>query len=233
MRLLLPYSRGIPLFRRKPKTTPFHQLLQEEHAAWAALFDLSEDIEEPNRIVLASASAGAVVALSAFGEALQMQFFELPSTIPLGLGKESPDRIVEFAHALDDAHAVDAAHRVLTWAYVAEFAAFFWRPNYEYELDECAKAFELRNVYESTVLDRGKPATKDADPQEKADRWYELAQAALLGMMSAALNERIEPGQDPFINVHMPSWLEYFSEGRLAGGDRLTQLAPDGLPIWE
>lgn len=162
-----------------------------------------------------------------------MQFLELSSTVPLGSGEELPDRIVQFAQVLDNASAVEAAHRVVTWAYVSEFGAYFWQPNYEYELHECAKVFELRNVYEATVLDRGQPPPKDADVEERAGRTYDLIQATFLGMMSTALDERIEPGQDPFINIHMPHWIEFFAEGRIAGGDRLKQLAPDGLPIWD
>lgn len=51
--------------------------------------------------------------------------------LPLPDGRERPDRVVQFAHSLDDGSGVEAANRVATWGLIAELSVFFWRPNYE------------------------------------------------------------------------------------------------------
>ena len=218
--------------RRKPKFTVFGQLLVDLHERWDAHFAATEAIEHPNRVVLASASAGATVALGEYGTGMVERFADTPTSVP-GADREVPDRIAQFARALDDAHAVEAAYRVVTWALVAEFAVFFWRPNYDYELAECTKVFEIRNDYEATVLYYGRPLDEDATADDKGQRLHDVAQASLYGSVSAALDVPIAPGDDPFMGVHMPAWIDQFMEGKRVGGERLTQLAPDGLPIWE
>ena len=46
------------------------------------------------------------------------------------------------------------------------------------------------------------------------------------------LGEKIDP-EDHFIAMHVPTWIERFNEGLDVADERLKQLAPDGLPIWQ
>jgi hypothetical protein len=199
---------------------------------WEARVTHHEDIEEPNRLAILSASAGATVALGGLGAAFIDQFSDATPTLTKPDGSEKPDRIVQFAQALTEAQAVEAAYRVATWGMISELGAFFWRPNYELEMDECAKAFEFRNVYESEVPSLGEPVPKGATAEAPVVRMYGLMKGTLVRMIGAAIDEPIDP-DDLFIGMQLPNWIDQFHEGLSVANERLNQLAPEGLPIWE
>ena len=214
--------------------TPFEQMLIELHQRWTATFEIAGDIEPPNRVVLASASAGAAVALGSLGTFVQSQFYDSPLTFPTGAGGELPNRIAKFARALDHANAIEAAYRVVTWTLVTELACAFWRPNYEYEMAECATVFEIRNDYESTVIHYGAPVADAVDENQGAKRHHDLARWSLFSLISAAIDEQCVPGEDHFIDLQLHDWIEQLIvQGCGTAGERLEQLAPGGLPIWE
>lgn len=218
--------------RRKRRGDAISQVLLDLHKRWDTRFAASEAIDRPNRVVLSSASAGAAVALGTYGTVAREMFADSPTSLP-GANREVPHHIARFARALDDARAVEAAYRVVTWSLVTEFAVFYWRPNYDYEIDECASVFEIRNDYENTTLYYGRPLHEEATADDKAQRLHDLAEAALYGSVSAALDEPIAPGDDVLMGDAMPAWINEFFEGRRVGAERLKQLAPRGLPIWE
>jgi hypothetical protein len=111
-------------------------------------------------------------------------------------------------------------------------AVFFWRPNYEYEMAELAEVFGFSNIFEETVVAIGEPVADPGDVDQVADRLHELVKGSLVCMVASALNEEIDP-DDPIVAMHVPRWFEQFKEGTEVASERLKQLAPDGLPIWE
>jgi hypothetical protein len=168
------------VFRRKPTKTKFGKTLLAIRASWERQIATCDDVEEPNRIVLLSASAGATVALGAYGAHLINEFGAASDSLRNARGDAVPDRIVQFAHAINERPgAVEAAYRVMTWALVSEMAVFCWRPNYELEIHECAKAFEFRNVYEGEVPAFGEPRKHDAPVEELGDRKFQLVKGSL------------------------------------------------------
>ena len=122
---------------------------------------------------------------------------------------------------------------MVTWGLVAELAVFFWRPNYEIDMYECADAFEFRNQFEGAVAALGEPIATDASVDEQADRRFRLINGTLVCAIGAALGEKIADPEDHFIGMHVPTWIERFNEGLDVADERLKQLAPDGLPIWQ
>jgi hypothetical protein len=119
------YSRRVPWpFKRDATKTPFgRRLLSIRDLSEARIAD-ARDIEEPNRIVLLSASAGATVALGAYGAFLIDQFGDLEPSFPGPEGKQHPDHVVQFARSLDSPESIEAAYRVAAWALVSVFAVF-------------------------------------------------------------------------------------------------------------
>lgn len=172
------------------------------------------------------------MAFGGYGAVIQQQFQDTVEYLPAPEGEVVPDRIVQFARSLSNPDAIEASYRVLTWAFSAEMAVFFWRPNYTYEMTQLAEALRFKNIFEETVVAIGEPVDDETDPKQIADRAYELAKGSLVCMVAAALNEEINP-DDPFVGIHVPQWLDQFKEGKVVASERLKQLAPEGLPIWE
>jgi hypothetical protein len=221
------------MFRRKPTKTKFGKTLLSIRESSERQIARCDDVEDPNRIVLLSASAGATVGLGGYGALLIDEFAGKPDSLPDAHGNAVPDRIVQFADALNSRpDAIEAAYRVATWALVCELAAFYWRHNYTYEMHECAKPFEFRNVYEGEVPALGEPRDKDASVEELGDRKFQLVKGSLVCMIGAALDEPID-WDDVFVSMHFENWRGQFNEALSVASERTTQLAPDGLPIWE
>lgn len=227
------YDRAVPWpFRRDRLKSPFARSLLAIRGEWEERVAHHPDIEEPNRLAILSASAGATVALGGLGTVLIDQFSDSDPKLILPDGREMPDRIVQLAQALTEPLATEAAYRVATWGLISEHGAYFWRPNYEIEMYECAKAFELRNDYEGQVPAFGEPVPKDASTEEQAERRATLIRGTLVCMIGAAIDEPID-WDDSFVAMHLPAWIEQFHEGLDVASERLKQLAPQGLPIWE
>jgi hypothetical protein len=221
------------MFRRKPTKTTFGKTLLSIRESWERQIAGCDVVEAPNRIVLLSASAGATVALGGYGAYLIDQFGGEPDSLTNARGEAVPDRIVQFAQALSQRpEAIEAAYRVSTWALVSEMGVFYWRPNYDIEMHECAKAFEFRNAYEAEVPALGEPRENDASVEGLADREYQLVKGSLVCMIGAALDEPID-WDDVFVSMHFENWQGQFNEALSVASERTTQLAPDGLPIWE
>jgi hypothetical protein len=218
-------------FGRKHLKTPFAKDLLAVREDWEDHVAHHEGIEEPNRIVVLSASAGATVALGTFGSALIEGTKEMQVMLPLPDGRERPDRVVQFAQSLDEVESIEAAYRVATWGLIAELGVFFWRPNYELEMHECAEAFEFRNVYEGEAPALGEPVDRDASDDVKGKRLASLIKGTLVGMIGAAVDEPI--GRDDLtVGMYISRWREQYFEGLDVSQERLKQLAPEGLPIW-
>lgn len=219
-------------FRRSPTKTQFGRDLLHIREIWEARIAETPDLEDPNRVVLLGASAGATVALGGYGAVIQEQFKDSDEYLPTPQGELAPDRVVQFARSLSHSDAIEAAYRVLTWALAAEMAAFFWRPNYAYEMTQLSEVLGVNNIFEETVVAIGEPVNDETDQEQVADRGYELVKGSLVCMVATALNEEIDP-DDPFVAMHLPRWLDQFKEGKVVASERLKQLAPEGLPIWE
>lgn len=221
------------IFSRSATKTPFGRNLLAINQRWDQYVAAADLEEDANRVVLRSALAGSTVALGAYEHAVLCNFRSHDPVLPAPhLPEPKYDRIVQFAQALEDPSAIEAAYRVVVWGLVAEYAVYFWRPNYEYEIHACEVVFGFRNLYESTPVAFGHPTPAGATEDQKADRLAAVAKACLYGMISAALDEPVEP-ENSFINMHLPTWTSEFAEGSVVGGERLKQLAPDGIPIWE
>jgi hypothetical protein len=201
------------------------------HTKWEARIAQETGIEDPNRVVLLSASAGAVVTLGTYATVVREYLKKSSDWLEDASGELQPDWLVQFARSLDHEASIEAAYRVITWALVAEMAVFFWQPNYEFEMCECAKAFEFTNVHEGEVAALGQALSESASDMEKGTRLHNLSKGTLACAIRAALDANV-PTDDPFLNLHFPSWFELFLEGRSVASERLSQLAPDGLPIW-
>ena len=221
-----------PFRRDRRLKSPFAQDLLAIRADWEGRVAEYADLEEPNRLAILSASAGATVALGGLGSAFIDAFSDSSPMLPKPDGAEVPDRIVQFAHALTEPRPVEAAYRVATWGLISEFGAFFWRPNYELEMHGCAKAFEFRNLYEGGMPPLGEPLPEDASTEEQVERRSRLLKGTFVCMVAAAIDEPVDFG-DLFIGMQLPNWTEQFHEGLDVANERLTQLAPEGLPIWE
>jgi hypothetical protein len=123
---------------RDPAREPFGQALLALRDSWEGRIAAHGELEDPNRIVLLSGSAGATVALGGYGSALIAAFAGESASLTNARGNLVPDCIAQFAHALQTRRdAVEAAYRVTTWAMVSEQGAFYWRPNYELEIHHC------------------------------------------------------------------------------------------------
>lgn len=218
-------------FKRKATKTPFGRALLSVREAAEAEIATHPEIEDPNRIVLLSASAGATVALGGFGTVLIDNFGGEPALLPGPHGETITDPIVAFANRLSQRPAsIEPAYRVVTWALVTEFAVFHWKPNYELEMHECATAFEFRNELEGEIAALGEPVAEEHDAE--VDRLLGLHKGSLANMIAAAIDRPVSWG-DPFVGMHLPAWQEQFQEGMSTAVERMKQLAPTGLPIWE
>ncbi len=191
------------------------------HEAWERRID-SAARSEPTRVVLLSAAAGATVAFGAHAAMLQEEIS--------GAGGASgySDPVTRFVRTLRDRRAIEAAYRVVTWALVSEYAAHFWPEDHEQEIGKCEIVFGFQNLYEESAVAYGQPAPPTASDDEKLERMYDLLKATLYGMISAALDEPVEP-EDDAINDHMDEWVEQFEAGIEAGAERMEDLAPEGM----
>jgi hypothetical protein len=220
-------------FRRSATSSPLARELFDVREGWEATITENPDLEAPNRMVLLGASAGATVAVGAFATLLHQQLRDAATTIALPNGREVVDRVTEFTRALDRRPAIEAAYRVVTWAFVGEFGAFFWRPNYELELHACAEAFGLHNEFEGEVAALGEPLGEGASVEEEGAREYALQKATLAAMIGAATGKPLDWETDVFVAFIIPAWQDQFIAGKRVAKERLGQLAPEGLPIWE
>jgi hypothetical protein len=218
------------LFERNHFGVAFDADLLALREDWESRIAASE-IDEPNKIVLLSASAGATVACGSFGAFLILHFEGKKALLPDG----GIDPVVAFANRLtSDPEAIENAYRVTTWGYVAEFANFYWRPNYELDMRVCAEVFEFRNDYEGEVASLGWPIEADADVMRQADRLGGLVKGMLINAIRAAMPDAYSVDwDDPFVGMHLPQWNDQFEEGLDVAKERLRQLAPRGLPIWQ
>jgi len=211
---------------RDPEDAPFARHLIAAHESWESRIERSGGIEEPTRVVLLGASAGAMVALGSYVMTLRVELDEDAESGARGGGPSS--RMALFAEQLDDKRAAEAAYRVATWALLSEYVSHLWGEDYEYEMHQCGKAFGFENIYEETTVHYGRPADERASEDEEADRLDNIVKASLYGMVSSVLEEPVEP-EDDSINLHLDAWIEQFGTGLEVGGERLEQLAPEGL----
>jgi hypothetical protein len=225
-------------FKRKAKEsdateTPLGTAILTLHSSVERLLEEATGLNDPQRCVLLSAAAGAAVTVGAFGDDQIKRHRDSVEYLPTNTGELDPDRHVQFAKALDhgQAAAAERAYRVVTWALVADMAVHLWRPNYDLEIAECAQTFGLSNVYETTIVNLGRPGDDESEDAE-ADRRYDLVKGTLICMIAAALDEEIDP-EDPLVLLGIDVWTPYFGAGLETAGQCLSQLAPDGLPIWK
>jgi len=219
-------------FKKRATATPFGRELLAVRQQWDERIEQTEAIEGPNRIVLLASSAGATVALGGFGSVLiqklagQVALYDGPD------GEARMDPIIAFANRLDRRpNSLEAAYRAATWGLVAEIATTFWRPNYEIEMFECAKAFEFRNEQEGKIAALGEPTSMGASDEAEVTRTYDLMKGTLYEMVGAAIEESVEP--DFLVTVYIQQWIDQVFEGLSVAKEVIEQHAPEGLPIWE
>ena len=180
------------VFRKNPTKRPPGVNLVAAHERWAETIAQSPHRDEPQGIVLASAAAGATVALGAFGTVVEELSRGKAKTIS-GINAELDDHIVAFGHAIRGPIPAEAAWRVVVWTLVAEQAVFYWRPNYDIEMDVVASVFGADSIYEQTVIEYGRPVASHASDDERSGRLYRWMQTSLYGVVSAALDRPVEP----------------------------------------
>jgi len=209
---------------RDPTDVPFARHLVAAHESWEDRITASHEVEEPTRVALLGASAGAMVALGTYVMSLRV---ELEDSEPASPGRGGPaNRMFQFAQELDDGRAAEAAYRVVTWALLSEFVAHLSGEDYEYEMQECARVLGFENIYEETAVHYGRPTEAQASEADEAERMRNIVKASLYGMVSSVLQEPVEP-EDEAINLHLEAWLEQFGTGIEVGGERLEQLVPE------
>ena len=220
-------SMGVFAKPRLSKTPFGRQLLAIRASSESEVADCHR-IEEPTRIVLLSASAGAAVAFGSYGALLIDELFCEETSLP-PQGDAPPDPVVRFAYSLHSQSSMEAAYRVATWALIGELGDFFWRPNYATQMQECATAFGLRNDHEVMTAALGEPVGATTDGQ--LERRKTLEKGALIFMVAAALDAPAA-WDDPVIDGNTPRWHHHFREGLSVATMRMRQLAPNGLPRW-
>ena len=195
-------------------TEAFAKELFAIHEGWERRID-SAARDDRTRALLLSGTAGATVAFGAHAAMLREQ-----TAGPAASG----DIVARFARALDHRRAIEAAYRVAVWALVSEFASNVWPDDHEQEIGKCEIVFGFQNLYEETAVAYGQPAPSGASRDQEMRRMFELLEAALYAMISAALDEPVEPG-DAAIDEHIDEWGEQFEAGIDAGAERMEQLA--------
>lgn len=177
------------------------------------------------------------MAVGGYGSQQVERFLGSEEYLPTNTGELVPDRLVQFSKALTQEEvagrvgAVGRAYRVMAWALAADMATFYWRPNYDLEISECAEVFGLSNVYETTIANIGRPGDDDSLWAE-AGRRHELTKGSLICIVAAALDEEIDP-DDVFLTLGVEGWSPHFEAGLDAASERIKGLAPEGLPIWK
>jgi hypothetical protein len=206
-------------FRREESdpTEAFANQLFAAHESWEERIEAGSPSDQ-TRVVLLSATAGATVA---FGAHAAMLTEKVEGSVQAG--GPSSDRVVRFVQALGDRRAIDAAYRVVAWALVSEYTAHFSPADHEHEIGKCEIVFGFQNLYEETAVAYGQPIGRGASEDEKIERMYDLMKASLYGMISAALDEPVEP-EDDAVNAHLDEWVEQFETGIDVGAERLEQL---------
>ena len=199
-------------------TEAFAKELLAIHDGWERRIDSSAQ-DERTLALLLSATAGATVAFGAHAAMLREEIAGAG-----GAGSYS-DPVARFVHALDNRRAVEAAYRVAVWALVSEFAANLWSEDHEHEIGKCEIVFGFQNIYEESAVAYGQPAPPGATQDQQVERMYDLLKATLYGMISAALDEPVEP-EDDQVNEHMDEWVGQFEAGIDAGAERMETLAP-------
>ena len=219
-----------------PTETPFGESLLEVHAETERLLAAASDLNDPQRCVLLGACAGSTVAVGGYGSQQLERFQDSEEYLPTNTGELTPNRLVQFSKAVVQEEvaarvgAVGRAYRVMAWALVADMAVFYWRPNYDLEISECAEVFGFSNAYEATIANIGRPGDDDSLWAE-AGRRHELTKGALICIVAAALDEEIDP-DDPLLTLGVEGWSPHFEAGLDTAAERIMGLAPEGLPIW-
>lgn len=220
------------LFRRNPAKTPFGKRVLAVHEQWQNTIRWPPDpvvLEEPNFICMMAATAGATVALGGYGMYLRDHIGGNSRELE---AQGVHDPTVRLAGSFDEYEAVEAAWRVVAWALLADQAAFFWRPNYLRELNECAAAFGFDNDYEKRVIAYGSPDGDKDVVEDEVERTMKLIRGSLISMIGASSGVDLDP-DDVWIGIVTPAWSEQFLEGRKVANEYISQIAPEGLPIWE
>ena len=200
-------------------TEAFAKELFAVHDGWEQRID-SAARDERTRALLLSGAAGATVAFGAHAAMLREQSASAPADAGGGA-----DIVARFARALDNRRAIEAAYRVAVWALVSEYASNVWPDDHEHEIGKCEVIFGFQNLYEETAVAYGQPAPSGATQDQEMRRMFELLEAALYAMISAALDEPVEPGDDA-IDEHIDEWVDQFEAGIDAGAERMEELAP-------
>ena len=199
-------------------TEAFAKELFAVHEGWERRIDSSARDERTVALLL-SATAGATVAFGAHAAMLREEIAGAG-----GAGSYS-DPVARFVQALDRRSAIEAAYRVAVWALASEYAANIWPEDHEHEIGKCEIVFGLQNIYEESAVAYGQPGPPGATQDQEVERMYDLLKATLYGMISAALDEPVEP-EDDQVNEHMDEWVEQFEAGIDAGAERMETLAP-------
>ena len=126
---------------RSPAKSRFGNALTRTFEDYDAFVARASFDDEPNRVVLRSALAGATVALGTYeGAVLRGLQSVAPAVAAPHLdGGVIDDPMVRFARELHGAS--DEAYRVVVWAVLTEYAAHFWAANYDYEIRACEQVF--------------------------------------------------------------------------------------------
>ena len=200
-------------------TAAFAKELFAVHEGWERRID-SSTRDERTLALLLSAAAGATVAFGAHAAMLREEI------AGAGGAASYSDPVARFVRALDKRGAIEAAYRVAVWALVSEFAANVWPEDHEHEVGKCEIVLGFQNIYEESAVAYGQPGPRGATQEQEVERMYDLLKATLYGMISAALDEPVEP-EDDQVNEHMDEWVEQFEAGINAGAERMETLAPD------
>jgi hypothetical protein len=199
-------------------TEAFAKELFAVHEDWERRIDSAAQ-DDRTRALLLSGTAGATVAFGAHAAMLREE------VAGAGGAGGSSDTVGRFARALDNRRAIEAAYRVAVWALVSEFASNVWANDHEQEIGKCEIVFGFENLFEETAVAYGQPAPSGATQDQEMQRMFDLLEAALYAMISAALDEPVEPGDDA-IDERMETWVEQFEAGIDAGAERMEELAP-------
>ena len=199
-------------------TEAFARELFAVHEGWERRID-SAARDDRTRALLLSGAAGATVAFGAHAAMLREE------VAGAGGAGGSSDIVTRFARSLDNRRAIEAAYRVAVWALVSEFASNIWADDHEHEIGKCEVVFGFQNLFEETAVAYGQPAPAGATQDQEMQRMFDLLEAALYAMISAALDEPVEPGDDA-IDEHMETRVEQFEAVIDAGAERMEARAP-------
>jgi hypothetical protein len=218
------------LFKRDPRKTPFGKQILGLQSEWDARMARATEIDEPNRVVMRGALAGAAVALGGYGTFLIRDHKGEEAVVDLGNGHQMFSPLTAIRDGLSDPDTVESVYRVVTWGLAASLALHFWRPNYEFELRECGKVFEFRDDFEGDVPLHGEPSSHPGE--DETELIGRLVRGTFFNMVSVSVGQFIDP-DDSWTIMAGPGWTNPFFDGRSTAVEKMNQLAPDGLPIWK